>query len=115
MLSYWFLTQAKNKSFYGLSHNDILSTVTTAMIEEEGGIEAVKEKQRQHALRTQIEGLLNDLAVENNPYKSTIITSRIKRLYEDIDTDTKNTFDIDTLIENIQTEKRKQANRHFYY
>ena len=115
MLSYWFLTQAKNKSFYGLSHNDILSTVTTAMIEEEGGIEAVKEKQRQHALRTQIEGLLNDLAVENNPYKSTIITSRIKRLYEDIDTDTKNTFDIDNLIENIQTEKRKQANRHFYY
>lgn len=114
LLPYWFLTQAKNKTFYGLSNSQVLASVANAIVEEEGGIEAVQHKQEQTMLRKEIEDLLAELQEEKNPYKSTMLTAKIKRLYDEIDIDVRNTFDIETLIESIEAEKRKKA-RALYY
>ena len=114
LLPYWFLTQAKNKTFYGLANSQVLASVANAIVEEEGGIEAVQHKQEQTMLRKEIEDLLAELQEEKNPYKSTMLTAKIKRLYDEVDIDVRNTFDIETLIESIEAEKRKKA-RALYY
>lgn len=108
LMGYWFLSEAKNKSFYGLSNNLILSTVLNAMVDEEGGKELVLKKKKQTRLRLQIESLIEQLSSETNPIKSKMLTNKIKHLYKDIDTELTQTLNIESLLEDIEIKKRKK-------
>lgn len=107
-LPYWFLTQAKNKEFYGINNRLVLSTVTDKLIEEEGGIDAIKHKNYQNKIRMQIEELLNKLRAEDNIYKNVILVNQIKALYDEVDTDIKETFNIEKLLDDIEKVKKRQ-------
>ena len=107
-LPYWFLTQAKNKEFYGINNRLVLSTVTDKLIEEEGGIDAIRHKNYQNKIRMQIEELLNKLRAEDNIYKNVILVNQIKALYDEVDTDIKETFNIEKLLDDIEKVKKRQ-------
>ena len=108
LLSYWFLTKANNLSFYGLSSRTVLSTVINAMVKEQGGYEAIQEKNRQAKIKGDIENLLDLLKLEHNHLKSMVIVNRIRLLYRDIiENDDSQTFNIESLLESINLEKKK--------
>lgn len=107
LLSYWFLTNAKNISFYGLSSRTVLSSVVNAMVDEQGGKEAILNRNKQAKLKQYLDDLLNSLKLESNPIKATMITNKIKHLYKDIEVSKDQTFNIESLLESIQLEKRK--------
>ena len=107
LLSYWFLTKTNNLQFYGLSPRTVLATVINAMVKEQGGQEAIEEKNKQAKIKLDIENLLEQLRAENNPIKSMILSNKIKMLYLELsDTDNQN-FNIQTLLDSIALEKKR--------
>jgi hypothetical protein len=107
LMSYWFLTNAKNKAFYGLDSRYVLSSVTNAIIEEQGGAEEVAKKAKQQRLRQQLAGLITELKSENNKIKTMMITNKIRHLSKDIEASNNQVFDIELLLENIELEKKQ--------
>lgn len=107
LLGYWFLSMAKNKSFYGLNTHLVLAGVTVSMVTEQGGYEAVANKNRQIRLKMEINNLLEALKIERNPVKSELLTNRIKHLYKDIEIESREAFNIETLLDSIMMEKKR--------
>ena len=101
MLTYYFLTQAKCLHKYGLSPRTILTTVTDAIIKEEGGLKQIEHRRQQAALLAQIDQLVMELKQEYVSYKSDIILAKIKRLYRELDVDTSKKFNMESLMEEI--------------
>lgn len=109
LLGYWFLLEAKNKDFYGINPQSVLSGVRRQEIEEQGGDEAVYKNRRQLLLRAEIDTLIIDIKMEKNPQKIFLLTNRLKHLYKFLDVSDSEAFNIDTLLANIHIEKRKTA------
>jgi len=107
MLGYWFLTKARNKKYYGIHNNIVLSVVVTQELSKGNTQEKLEMQRYQLILKSKIDVLLEQLQNENNEMKSLMITNRIKLLYRDINRDYVPTFDIDELLEQIKLEKRK--------
>lgn len=101
LLTYYFLTQAKCLHKYGLSPRTILTTVTDAIIKEEGGLKQIEHRRQQAALLAQIDQLVMELKQEYVSYKSDIILAKIKRLYRELDVDTSKKFNMESLMEEI--------------
>lgn len=49
LLSYWFLSDAKNKTWYGLDNKNILSIIHLADINNAGGKDVVARKEKQYS------------------------------------------------------------------
>lgn len=111
LLAFWLLTNGNNLSFYGINTRSILSTVNKAMIVEEGGEEAIAEKQRQLRLKEKIEDLLEELKNERSSYKSQMLTMKIKHLYNDLGDFTDHSFNLENLLENIKRTKKRDIIR----
>ena len=78
------------------------------MVKEQGGYEAIQEKNRQAKIKGDIENLLDLLKLEHNHLKSMVIVNRIRLLYRDIiENDDSQTFNIESLLESINLEKKK--------
>jgi len=107
MLSYWFLVKARNKEFYGIRNNEVLSIVIDNEMRK-GETRDMVEQKYQLALKAKIDELLEMLKNESNPFKIDILTNKIKMMYRDIDTSYIPSFNIDDVIENIMIEKRKR-------
>lgn len=102
LLGYWFLTQAKSLDKYGLSPRVILTTVSNAMIEEEGGREVIAKRQEQTLLLKEIDKLVSMLKTEREYHKSELLLNRIKLLHKDLDKDISKKFNIESLIDDIK-------------
>jgi len=109
LLGYWFLSKTDNKSFYGLKPNKVLGTVINAMVNEQGGEEGMAAKEYQVALKAEIDDLLDRVSSERNKIKSAILTNKIKYLYKNIDTKIIPNFNLESLLENIELNKRNTA------
>jgi hypothetical protein len=107
LLAYWFLSEAKNKPFYGLNNSMVLTGVLTTIVNEAGGEEAYYNKIRQNRIRQTINELIIQLKAEKDPVISNILINKIKHMYKDITSVNGEVLNIDTLIENINLEKRK--------
>ena len=108
LLSYWFLTEAKNKKYYEINTNRILTTVVDAMIAEQGGKKMIEYKDKQIKMREEIDDLFEKLKKENNPAMNMIIINKIKMIYRRLDKNIIQPFNIESVIENIELEKYKQ-------
>lgn len=114
LLGYWFLSEAKNKQFYGIIPNKVLSTVVNAMIAEQGGREEVANKNKQIKLKQSIDNILLELKTTTNPIKSKLLIGKLRHLYDDIDKKYFTGLNIESVIESIQLEKQKQSNKNRY-
>ena len=107
LLPYWFLTNANNLQYYGIQPRTVLSYINATIINEAGGEEAVYERYKQTRIKKQIDDLLVQLKMESNPIKSMLIVNKIKHIYKEIESVKDHSFNIESLLENINIEKRK--------
>lgn len=105
MMSYYMLTQAKNLKHYGIPPSIVLINVTTAMIDEQGGQDAINEREYQNKLLHHINDLVNLLKEEENDFKSNILIQKIKMYSKELNEDTRNKFNIESLIESTNKQK----------
>lgn len=101
MLSYWFLTNGRCLTLYGISPRAVLTVVNDMYIEEEGGVEALLHKQQQQELEEEIESLIEELSNTSNSVRREMLFNKIKHLAKDLDTDVKTNFNIEGLLENV--------------
>lgn len=106
----WFLTQAKNLSYYGIPPTSVLQSVTDMMIEEQGGPDAIKRRHEQQQLLNKIEELIQQIKTSTSRIQTEQLVNRVKFLSRDLDENTKNMFNIDTLLEEINRNKSFSGN-----
>lgn len=111
LLGYWFLAEAKNKQFYGITPNKVLSTVVNAMISEQGGKEEIVNRNRQIRLKQHIDNIILSLKATNNPIKSKLLIGKLRHLYNNIDKKYFTGLNIESIIESIELEKYKHKNK----
>jgi len=115
-LGYWFLTSARNKEYYGIPNNIVLSTVINNVLEKDNNKEKIEMQRYQVALKEYIDNLLEELRKIKDPVRSHMLTNKIKHLYKDIDTSYVQPVNIDSVLETIELEKaKKQATQTTYY
>lgn len=105
LISLWFLTNARNLDHYGLSPASILVAVSSSMIEEQGGEEAIRKQQEQLKLIKQIETLSEQLKQANDNYTKEILYNKIKHLSRGLDEDNTEKFHIESLLASINKKR----------
>lgn len=107
LLGYWFLLEAKNKEFYGIPKNLVLTSVAAAMIDEEGGQEMVIAKAKQLRIKAEIDFLAEQIKKEKNAFRVIDLTNRLRHKFKDIDTKIIQNYNIESLLETIHLEKKR--------
>ena len=103
LLSIWLLTQAKNLSCYGINPRHILTTVNDMMIEEQGGKEAIIDKEKQLLIEKEIESLIAQIKNSRNSILTDKLINRIRYISKDLkQDDLKNKFNIESLVSSIK-------------
>jgi len=115
LLGYWFLTNVKNGSFYGLSINEILSDV---VLNDTGIAEDLDQKyymEQQKAIKLEIDNLIRKLKDTNNLVELIYTTNRVKYLNSKLDIEISNSLNIESMLSEIKTIKEKElrANRTY--
>lgn len=107
LLGYWFLSKTKNKHLYGIPNNIVLTFVHESIIESEGGREVVMERNRQQAMKKEIDTWVEELKGTKNPFRVIQLTNLIKMKFKDIDTKLLPNYTIDSVLDNLNLEKKK--------
>ena len=107
LLGFWFLTNAKNITYYGIPARLVLSYVTDKMIEEQGGVEVINKQHNHRQIMLEIENIVHQLDKETSEFKRDQLALRIKTLYNEIDASERSNFNLDTLLEEIEMNKPK--------
>lgn len=102
LLCYFLLSNGKNLAYYGIDSNKILTTVTKAMILEQGGETRVREKERQMAVKAEIEKMIEEMKNEKNIYVKDMMMLKIKKLYSGLDESVTNSFNLDNLLKELK-------------
>jgi len=108
LLCHWFLAKAENLSFYNIPTHKVLTSVAEAVIEEQGGAEAVEAKEYQLELKAEIDELIDKLKEENVPLRRAMITNKLRYLYRDVDVNIIQVFNLDTLLNSIEQDRNKK-------
>ena len=104
LLSYWFLSEAKNKQYYGLDSRSILSIVQSTDIMKLGGREAIIKKEKNILIRREIEYLQEKIKSSSSSYEKIMINNRLNSLMSQVDKDFDNKLNSDRLIEQANKE-----------
>jgi len=107
LICYWFLSKAKNKVLYGLQPSLVLSNITEAKLEERGGVEGIRKKAKQLAIKREVDGYIEKLKKTKDPMMSTRLLTKIKHLNGMIDTSVVDNYNIESIIENIKINTKK--------
>lgn len=107
LLGYWFLSKAKNKHVYGIPSHMVLTAVNEAMIQEQGGMETIQAKNKQLAIKKEIDVMIEQLKQCNNDFRSMQLVNMIKFRFKSVDSTLLPNYTIESVMENLQFEKRK--------
>lgn len=105
LLCFWFLTNANNKDFYGINTTDVLQNMKKQQIEEEGGVEAIKEKTLQENLKSMLGTLKERIMQEKDPNMLNMLIGRWEYLSRQLKEDTMEVINVDELKENLRNKK----------
>ena len=101
LLAYWFLSQAKNKHVYGLSSSGVLTAVNAAIIKEQGGHDAIVDREEKIYIKNKIEKLMKDLESDIPNYKKKVIGNMITRLNDELGDEANHDLNIDNLLKDV--------------
>lgn len=107
LLSYWFLAEAKNKSYYGINTHSVLTVVNEAMIKDQGGLHAIQIREEQTTLRQDIETMMDQYRNSENEYTKRILARKIKFLENDLVGTYRNNLNIDSFLEEYSNKNKK--------
>jgi hypothetical protein len=113
ILSLFFLTQAKNLEHYGLSPRSILINVSNTIAEEQGGYDVVMERNRQEQIARKVDELIELAKIEQNYVKAENLINRAKMLSSELTEDVKNKFNLESVLNEIKTNKFKMTSRPY--
>ena len=108
LLGYWFLSKAKNKQQYGLSTNTVLSAVNAMIIQEQGGKDAIEERQEKMYIKDKIAKLMKELELDLPAYKKKVKINLIARLNDDLGSEASHDLNIDSLLESVNKTKPEE-------
>lgn len=105
LMGYWFLTNAKHLSHYGIPPGTVLRANQVYLDEKYASDEQQMEMSEIHALEDEFQSLLDAFAAENNPIISRQIELKIHRIAGELKTNN-HVISASELVESIQREKR---------
>jgi len=114
LLGYWLLSKGENLEYYNFPTHRVLTSVAEAVVEEQGGLDAIEVRAYQLELKAEIDDVIEDIRNENSIIKTKMLTNRLKYLYRDIDPGVIQSFSIDSLLAEIDLDKKKTTPRRFY-
>ena len=103
LLGYWFLTDAKNKHYYGIDNREVLSIVTTVELYLHGGAEAVNKTYRNAAIKKEINILEDEKKSASSEYERIMLSNKIKYLEESLEDEVDNKLNQDKLLEEAKS------------
>ena len=107
LLGYWFLSKAKNKHVYGIPNHIVLTSINEAMIKEQGGMQSIEAKNKQMAIKKEIDNMIEELKRSENDFRKMQLINMIKFRFKSIDTNLIPNYTIESVMEALQLEKRK--------
>ena len=84
LLCVWFLTNAKNKDYYGIPHNRVLQRVKAIINLSKEDVVKIREKQKQQAIKNNIENLKELIQKENNPFRLKTLIGKYNFLVKEL-------------------------------
>jgi len=109
LLSYWFLTMTKNKSYYGINDSAVLRDVVDLTMMKDMNEEDKEKVKKQEKYKKRITDLLDKLRHEENELLALRLYRKIKMLQEKLDSSIVKSFNIDTMLEDMEiVEKLKK-------
>ena len=106
LLGYWFMTEAKNKDFYGIDSSKILSSAVDAELIQDATPEEREYIRYQERLREKINELLVDLENTVDPTTALRIIGKINVLKEGIDLRYNKSFNVDAILNEMKFYKK---------
>ena len=104
LLSYWFLSDAKNKAWYGLDNKNILSIIHIMDINANGGKEAMMKREKNNFIRRELEIVAEQLKVAGSTYEIIMLTNKLNNLTSQLDKEFDNKLNSDRLVEQANRE-----------
>ena len=108
LLTHWFITNARNISYYGLDPRKILHTINTNVNSEGKVMDAAdlfRERQEQ-AAKEKISALMEELKATKDPLKESLLETRIRALSKNISSKVQS-FNIDAIFEELKELKER--------
>lgn len=109
LLTYWFLTHAKNLAHYGIDSRDVLSV--NDAVAEDNTPDKQYERYVQQKLRQQVDELVRELEAEKDQYIIIRLEARLKQLESMMTEKDRAVLAVDDLIMKLR-EDRKRRMRH---
>ncbi len=113
LLSFWFLSDAKNKTWYGLDNKNILSIIHLTDINNAGGKDVVARKEKNNMVRREIELVTEQLKTASSTYDIIMLTNKLNYLSGQLDKDFDNKLNSDRLVEQANRELVSYNTRPF--
>lgn len=111
LLGYWFLSQGKNLSFYGINSKNVLSSlIKQKTLTPEQAWKAKQQKE----IRDKIDVLLKELKESRDLLISEKIEKEIRLLNSKIILEENEKFSVDDLINSIRDQKRNKTRESYF-
>lgn len=109
LLTYWFLTNAKNLSYYGIDSSEVLSV--NSVSQQENTAENLYEQHVQLKVKLEINQIVQELAKERDQYIASRLENKLLRLESMLSDKDKAILSADDLISRLRDERQKQMRR----
>lgn len=104
LLSYWFLTHARNLSHYGINPREVLSL--NRVKAEDDSVENLYDRLQQQMLRQKVDSVVERLAKEEDRYIAERLEQQLKHLETQLNDEDRMTLAADDLIEQLRDHRR---------
>jgi hypothetical protein len=108
LLSYWFLTKARNLSYYGIDTRQVLRNIKKDTSNMD--VQKIAESKYQDQLRYKIDMLAEQLKNEKDDFIAISLERQIRALTEKLSLSENEVFNLDSLLEDLKMKRK--AYRH---
>lgn len=109
LLTYWFLTNAKNLSHYGIDPREVLSV--NQMADDEVTPEKLYDRYMQEKVRQEVDALVRELADEKDHYIAARLESKIRHYESMLSESDRAILAVDDLIERLRAHRKSRYRR----
>ena len=112
LLSFWILSLGKNLHHYGIDNREVL--MENKVIQQINSPQAQYELNKQQALRSTIERLVEELKRERDRFVAVRLESKIKSLSLDLTDEDRRILSVDDLLTKLREDRDNAVVRRYY-
>ena len=106
LLTYWFLTNAKNLSHYGIDPREVLSV--NDQVDKEDTPESRYERMMHERLRENIDNLVRELSEERDPLLAGRLESKLRFMEQMLPDKDRDILSVDDLIQKLRAQRKRR-------